>query len=33
VAFNGEYIIEPSEIEKAYGELFAPSSIEGLGRR
>jgi curved DNA-binding protein CbpA len=31
--FNGDYIIEPSEIEKAYGELFAPSSIEGLGRR
>ena len=25
-----EYKIEPSEIEQAYGELFAPSSIEGL---
>jgi len=28
-----EYKIEPSEIEQAYGELFAPSSIEGLTKK
>ena len=28
-----EYKIEPSEIEQAYGELFAPSLTEGLTKR